>query len=311
MKIKENQKGNIQIGSFSLLIFISFFIVALFGLVLNLKLNISSKTNESNSIVNVERIILKFESDFQCFLNSDVDAPFSESVNNIMEKYSCYNIKLKDISSGVNINWIPYSDLKSKDMTKLLFSSGISCDCFINESLNKEFLADVNMYSKYFSDVGLKCISFYGWINQDYSSSERYQNIKKKYHPYRQSMFPLENLIPSVNIYYINSELLKYYLQLNDFKINNPSEKFETLSYMLETHEIIDKNRLLEILEVKEDNKIFFILGSKTQFWQVIMNIEDIDVQLIIAGFPESEKSQKISYYKVIKKEFFYENKSK
>ena len=68
MKIKENQKGNIQIGSFSLLIFISFFIVALFGLVLNLKLNISSKTNESNSIVNVERIILKFESDFQCFL---------------------------------------------------------------------------------------------------------------------------------------------------------------------------------------------------------------------------------------------------
>ncbi len=67
----------------------------------------------------------------------------------------------------------------------------------------------------------------------------------------------------------------------------------------------------MEILEVKEDNKIFFILGSKTQFWQVIMNIEDIDVQLIIAGFPESEKSQKISYYKVIKKEFFYENKSK
>ena len=41
------------------------------------------------------------------------------------------------------------------------------------------------------------------------------------------------------------------------------------------------------------------------------MNIEDIDVQLIIAGFPESEKTQKISYYKVIKKEFFYENKSK
>lgn len=305
MKKNKNQFGNSNFTAFIVLLLLCTTIISFFYLVVNLKYLTSNKIKKYNELEKINNIINNIEKDFKKLTFDEYDSMFSNGLYYIKNKYSNFNIEIKDISSGININCIDKNILFSKDFEKLIFKQNRGKDNYQKLLENKKYFTNKDELTNCFNEFGLNNICFYGWINKNFLNNNLFELIKSK-----KERFPIVNSLPSLNVYFTDSKIIECFIKYDIFDIKEPEDKFNKLMYFINSKSELDKNIMSNILGVKENNKILDILGVKTQFWNIKIYTDNAIGNIIIGGFTESKDSTKISYYTIIERNIQYEPKS-
>ena len=214
-------------------------------------------------------IMYKIESDFQNIVDISNDNLQMNEFIKIFEKYEAYNIQIRDVSTGIN-------------------PSVLSKDFLENESINN-----------YIKNKNQLCD--YGWINNKYASNSVLEKLKVEFES--NFLFPLVNNLPMYNIFFMDYDFL--YTMLSYVGIPNSEKKAREIIAILD-YDInsLNKENLCKILQIKNDHKIFEIIGFKSNFWEVKIQNEIFNSTIIFAGVPKNIESKIIEKYIPIKTKF-------
>lgn len=256
-----------------------FTIMALSMLVFSKNKKINKYENLYEKRNELIEIMYKIESDFQNIVDISNDNLQMNEFIKIFEKYEAYNIQIRDVSTGIN-------------------PSVLSKDFLENESINN-----------YIKNKNQLCD--YGWINNKYASNSVLEKLKVEFES--NFLFPLVNNLPMYNIFFMDYDFL--YTMLSYVGIPNSEKKAREIIAILD-YDInsLNKENLCKILQIKNDHKIFEIIGFKSNFWEVKIQNEIFNSTIIFAGVPKNIESKIIEKYIPIKtkferRDFSHENK--
>lgn len=219
-----------------------------------------------------EELIFRMLEDFQILKSIEDGVKEKEAILEIANKYFQYNFSAKDVSTGINKNFIGKEILESNALKKYQNSS---------EMQKAE----------------------YGWINPKIADEKFIESIKADLET--ENTFPLVNYYPIYNISEMERDFIKAILEYE--KIPNAEEKIKKLEE--QSFLGIDKKSLKEILEVSENNAVFNFLGTKTVFWEILFETKQYKVKAIFALVPDKKENSKVEKYILIEKELsFKEN---
>jgi hypothetical protein len=226
--------------------------------------------------------------------SSKSDSKVSEQIMYLCEKYSEYNINISDVSSGINLNTLSKKFLSDRKLQELLFNDEESFKKVLQIQEKNKYLESKKLISLYLTDFGKKNITYYGWINNSFTDAHLSKHVKGN------SEYVI-NSQSSLNIYFTDSEIIRYFIAYPEFNIIEPNEKCKKLINEIEINSNIDKEKIKKILGVNENNKILNLLGVKTQFFQILLEIDNAKISLIICALPGNDKE--IEKYRIIKRE--------
>jgi len=215
------------------------------------------------------RIILKIEEVIQAMKETSCD-PDIYGINSLIASVCSYDFTVKDISTGINKNFISRRILESKP---------------VNE---------------YISVAGVDVFTEYGWINPEYADKEFLEDVKKDFD--NNSIFPLVNRLPPLNIYFMDTAFIKTVFDW--FKIKDSRKKAELIVENLKAE--TDVKELAAVLDVNENHPVFNLIGFKTLFWKVAFETKQYSCNCVFAAISEADSPKKIEKYILIEKEILH-----
>lgn len=252
-------------------------IFSLCVLIISLSLLINSKYRKTLSYRRMYearneliKLLESIEMDMQSFTEVSCDKLDSEPVRKLCLKYADCNLTIKDVSTGINKEFIKESFLEKEHVQRL-----------------------IQLY-------GDEVLSDYGWINPSIVDIKTVQDVQKDFA--KEDVFPIINNFPVLNIYSMNEVFIEAILKV--FGINKAEEKAREL--YLRLSENLDIKTLAEFLEIPETNNLFNMIGTKTAFWEVCFENKGYFARVIFAAIPERDSKCKIDKYMVIEKDFTY-----
>lgn len=221
---------------------------------------VSSGMNHFNSTVNTykkkERVDMVFKEltfYMQYFCDEEADVLGSKSFNLIGDRFSDYHPIIKDVSSGINVQFL---------------NEALIVSPAIQDILAREPTSLVN----------------YGWIPVASGSDEAIDEAKVSFGCSSiEELFPLVNYFPAMNIHFISKGLLE--ALLTALKVPNPSNRAEVLFGAAQERPLQDED-IIKILGVKKSHPAISLLGVKTAFWKVILHVEGLEVHAVYAAIP-------------------------
>lgn len=257
----------------------AFALTILFSLcviILSFAINVTANEKKINSykmVVNarkeVDSIALNIEERLQDLTDylSDTD---EWHVFTLISGVGNYDITVKDVSTGINKNFISPEVLNDEIIRHYILS-------------NEE-----------------TAFTEYGWINSKFSDKEKIDEILIAYE--NKNPFPLINNLPPLNIHFMTDEFIKAIFQY--FKIKNPEQKLEHLrEKLIEETTVKD---LAEILEISESHAIFDLIGLKTLFWNIKFETEKYICNIVFGAVPQKDNQKKIDSYIIVEKNVIY-----
>lgn len=252
-------------------------IISLSLLILAFAMLIAANERKINSYRNIilkrkeaEKLVKNIEENIQTLKEYPFDSLQEIEIRSVLETEAFHNLIIKDVSTGINKNFVPQKLLE-------------------NEHIKK--------YIKLYDE---KAFCNYGWINPKFSDDEFMKAIKEDFE--KENLFPLVNSMPLFNVYYMPQEFIEGILEY--FKINKAHEKSEEI--ISHISEPLTKDVLASILQVQISNPIFNCLGTKTSFWKIDFETDSYNVHTVFAAVPEKNDSFTIAKYILINKEFSY-----
>lgn len=158
----------------------------------------------------------------------------------------------------------------------------------INRNIVSEKFSENKIIRDYIARKGEECLTEYGWLNPKYTDTD--------------NVFPIVNSYPAMNIYNMQSDLLKVICEYCGIILDD--EKLKRISELLSDE--TDIREIAKVLEVSTSHQVFDFIGLKTVFWRA-----DFETQLcrgfcILALIPEKDNSRSIEKYILIEKEISY-----
>lgn len=251
-------------------------------LVLSVGMMVSTTQKKVNSYKNVisarkevDSIINSLEKDFQILKEAESDYENCPELTILLDKYNSYNLSLEDISTGINRTFMAESFLNDKAIVRYT-------DTAPDES---------------FTD--------YGWINHKFGKSAVIDGIKNDFKT--DTIFPIENDFPLLNIFYMNADFIAAVLEY--CKIPESLEKTSKIQALINNS--FDLEQLSRILEVSTTHKVFSLIGTKTTFWKAQFETSRCEVSCIFALIPSKEKAEgkAVSEYRLVEKEISFKRK--
>jgi hypothetical protein len=210
-------------------------------------------------------------SDFAGFVEDEIDCPTSESVRMIEAKYERYEMALTDVSSGIN-------------------------ELFLNDDiLQNEAVKRIT------EEKEAKEIVSYGWIQKATAPEEMKKRLASAFnYSDSEDYFPLVNNLPLSNVNYLTERCITAFLSASD--IENAQEKGTALFYRAKQNGI-NIAEMTDILDVKKDHKVFYLLGDKTTFWNVFYKTKGCSVSAVVCAIPDKKEDvKKIKEYRIIER---------
>lgn len=199
----------------------------------------------------LKTLFTDIEKDFQDLVNDDSDFYNSYTIELIEQKYKKYNLTVKDCSSGINESFFRRDFLDNPEVRSLINNDGD------NHIVN------------------------YGWINSEWNEPQYVENLLAEN---INTNLPVINKMPLINVYNCSKELLNIIL---DYCNLTESEEKRNDFYNLIAECNFSKSNVMKIFEIKGNVSLFFILGSKTSFWNVTFEDEGKIGRGIIAAIPD------------------------
>lgn len=112
---------------------------------------------------------------------------------------------------------------------------------------------------------------------------------------------PYININPTLNVNFMNEELLKSFLTYPQFKLSNALQKANTIISLRESKEITQEE-LISILGIQKNNDLYYYIGSKTWFWQITISGKNTSCNVILARDPEEGTLGEPKFYLIEKR---------
>lgn len=226
-----------------------------------------------------ERVIEKFLSDFQEMRNEKNDRSTSEILEKILSDYSNYELKISDVSTGINEKILNEDFLKEESIKKLILLKGE------------------------------KIQSSYGWINPHYAPVKLIKEVLSDYGKENTSdVFPQFSTLPYWNVFNMDDEFIKAIIE--HFNIPDSERKTRKIRELINNDKLVSDREIRDILGVKESHSICDFLGLKTVFWRACAVINKEKVSLIIAAVPyRYENKREIERYIIVEREYERDNR--
>lgn len=242
---------------------------------------------------------LEIMADFTMLADTDHDSDFCDILHSIRSKYKKDGVKIEDISSRVNVAFMSYEDFQSKEVSKTLFIND-TADALVADIKNGLLPSRFSDLRKYIKTDALEYCTVYGWmpvINIKSPAFEYISRIHGTESP--EKLYPLINSVPSINVNYVDKNVLTLYLKNKKYEIKKPDEKIAALSSLTKVRGV-DRGMLSSILDVPYTNAIFSVLGVKTSFWKVEYVSGEQRYCMIVCAVPLKEDESKIEGYELL-----------
>jgi hypothetical protein len=231
--------------------------------------NYSARLKNNDAIQNEAiELLYDIEKMMIILIEDDADSPFSDGVKNIEQMYSAYDLHIKDVSSGIHSYFMNEAFLQDETVRRLI---NLESDDLIVE---------------------------YGWAHKNIISEKMKHHLKESFLiEDEELLFPLINDFPLANIHYLSENCLFAYLTY--CSVEDAENKAAEI-YKRSRKELITD--IKGILKVKDDHKIFELMGYKTTFWKVTFIYQTCEVEAVFCGVPDTENPQKIASYKLVER---------
>jgi len=271
--------------------------------------------------------------------------------NSVSEKLMLENsedvtirVKIEDVSSRLNLNWIIGEELKESGF----LIQGVSYFDFQAFRYENGFLTDFSCYTDFVQEEDLaRYFSPYNYFNvnicaelvleelyvnrtDDREGAEIFRNdireVREQNKPGLSNniepdmihsflgddnymlLYPVVNAQPVMNVHFIPTAILVNLFRY--FKVPDPESKADNLIHLREISELSIEN-LTQMLGKRQytQSRLHHFIGTITWFWEIeiIKTLENdnfIGLRWIIARIPNTENSEQI-IYRLVKEEYF------
>ncbi len=240
-----------------------------------------------------------------------------EKINNQEKKDMI--IDLEDLSSKINPNLIRKNLIDDSDI-KNNFLNGENSDNFQQFREDNLFFTNPESFKGYFDENYMeKHFSCYSPANINitdefvlkriYEARTGSKDDAEKFHQKIQSKLKNKEIInleelekmtgddfnkiypfvftqPQMNVNFISEYILTQIIGYDNFYINNPEQKVQTIVSKRE-NEIITEQMLKSIIGAEENNRIYQYLGTHTWMWKLKIKKEKIILEYILMRIPD------------------------
>jgi hypothetical protein len=306
--MRGNEEGSIEFGAAIILAFLA---ALLAGSVLLASTNLiyfKRNSNEQNEKFEMDILLSEMVASLQPLKEYEYDDYRNPLLQNLRAKYSRYNLDFEDISSGYHVDFLPDSDLQDQRLSEYLFLNN-SASGFIAFRNIYGLSDDKAIWKPYIKEeVWDSCVS-YGWIHQSQLDSFAFKTAASSYSmTAAESLFPLVNDFPLMNVNMVKPEALIPLITRPFFKIEKPAEKAETFKNKL-LQGPVTASDISSFLEIPSGHALFNYLGTKTAFWKLRLKYKpDMYAEAIVACIPKKNGVfQEIAEYKLIDRTISYD----
>jgi len=222
---------------------------------------------------------------FDFLVALDADDERNPVLDNIRNGYGAYGLVIRDISSGLNLNFIPDSVLSDPALARFIFN-GDTAEGFINFRRNRGFMTEVSAWKLFLKEEALKAVVCYGWFSNAHSDSETCRMLAASYGRASEELFPMANDLPLINVNTVEHSLLLPLLSYRPWQINGAAAKAAALKSRLEQGPVTEAE-LRSILGAAENHEVYKVLGVRTAFWGLSFKKDRYRMDAIIAAVPE------------------------
>ena len=326
--------SNIDNGFSSIQTMLILFILSLSVLGLGSGISLTQRYYKKNEVKEQDLNLLKAEvASIIKQLKSDPtpasDSPIDPVWNYIEGQSGKYEyLKLSDVSSRINPNWIRSVFFERTDLKKFLLN-GVSSDMLKDHRNETGFVMDIySSYSELIDPEALDALfTPYSYINvntdYEYVLKDMYELLTgdsgraEAFHSFITSalsekhiitseellnavgndykaIYPIISTLPEMNVHFIPEFILKQVLAYpyGGEGIENSSSILNTLLSLRMSNEITTED-LSELIETEGlQERVFQHLGTKTWFWKVEIATKKIAIEAIIMCVPDIKSSK-------------------
>ena len=309
------------------------FILSLSVLGLGAGISLTHSYYQKNEVIQQDLILLKaevaaiikqLESDPSPESDSSLDPVWSYIERRANEYES---LKLTDVSSRINPNWVRSVFFERTDLKKYLLN-GVSPDMLKDHRNETGYVMDIySSYSELINPEALYTLfTTYSYLNvntaYEYVLKDMYELVTgdsdraASFHSFITNalsekyiisetelqtavgsdyaiIYPLLSTLPEMNIHFIPEFILKQVLSYpyGGEYIENNSSIYNTLLSCRHNNEItsVELHNLIKTKDLQE--RIFHHLGTKTWFWKVGIATKRIAIEAIIVCVPNAENN--------------------
>jgi hypothetical protein len=192
----------------------------------------------------------------QAFTKQDADIPDAGILADIEEDCSSCNLKISDVSSGINTRFFPES-IVADEKVKTLVS--------VKDGSSPEVC--------------------YGWINITTPNKAALAAAEKSFATDDVGkLFPLVNTMPLTNVYYLSDDCLAALLDAVSVKSLPRRTAFLTA---VKNRELKNSDDIKKVLGITHNAAALCLFGIKTSFWKVTFSSGRFVITGIYAAVPD------------------------
>jgi hypothetical protein len=306
--MKEQEEGAIEFGAAVILVFL---VALLSGSVLLISTNIiyfKRNNNEQNEKIEMDIVLREIVASLQPLKAYEYDDYRNPLLQDLRAMYSKYSLDFEDISSGYHVDFLPDSDLQDQRLSEFLFLNN-SASGFIAFRNIHGLSNDKTIWKPYIKEEAWNSCVSYGWIHTSQLESFAFKTAASSYRmTVIESLFPLVNDFPLMNVNMVKPEALIPLITRSSFKIEKADEKAETFKNKLLQGPVVASD-ISSFLGIPYDHALFTYIGTKTAFWKLrIKYRSNMYAEAIVACIPKKNGAfQEISEYKLIDRTIHYE----
>jgi len=227
----------------------------------------------------------------------DSDDEQNPILENIIGKYTKYNLTIRDISSGCNLNFLPDVVLAEPALANFIFAGG-NVEGFLRFRRIHGFTTDISNWKPYLKEESLGAVVCYGWLSVIHGDSETGRMAAASFGQSGESLYPLMNEMPLINVNTMDPNLLVPLLSCRSWRIKGVETKASSLKSQLERGPITERE-LRSLLGLEENHEAYRFLGARTAFWGISFNKDHYRMDAVIAAVP-GRKTRTIDHYILI-----------
>ncbi len=272
----------------------------------------------------------------------DDHTPQSDSKQDIFWKWNGtekngYTISIVSLSSKLNPNYITQKLIEKTTLKKHLIE-GKTAATFINYREHNGLLFSNRDFLPFFTETFFQhCFSVYNWANINLidasagrklvtaqtglSSQGDYfyacvQNLlveKKMLQDDTElqsfmpelytTIYPFITTAPSMNIHFVDPELLETIIAYPEFSITSPADKARKLETMRESKELTQAD-IASVLNINANNRLYYYFGTITWFWQITIQNKTHTYTVILCRYPPRNNLETKAQFSIIEKRF-------
>ena len=217
----------------------------------------------------------------------DTDADYDENsiLESIRSLYAAYNLTIRDISSGCNLNFLPDDVLSDPAMAGFLFTGG-NADEFIRFRRYCGFVTEISEWQSFLKEEALNAVVCNGWFSALHVDSETGRMLAASYGKTGEELYPLMNDFPLINVNTMDTSLIAPLISRRSWRINGAAAKATALKNRLESGPVTE-GELTSLLGLAENHEIYKYLGVRTAFWKLSFKNGRYKMDAIVAAIPE------------------------